>query len=198
MPRDGPSCRGSRAVSPVRTGLRPAARLGRAAVVCLALAAAPGGLAAQAVPDAREDLGRVTLLPLPRFVSIRAETANARRGPALDQRIDWVFMHRGLPVEVTAEYGQWRRVRDADGAGGWVHQSLLTGTRNVVVQGAAPVALRAGPQEDAAVRAMAEPGVIARLEGCEPGYCRITAGGLTGWVARGTIWGIGATEILAN
>ena len=87
----------------------------------------------------------MTNLPLPRFVSMRAESANARRGPKLDQRVDWEFVRRGLPLEVVAEYGQWRRVRDAEGDGGWVHHTLLSGVRTALVRGEAPVALRAGP-----------------------------------------------------
>ena len=136
----------------------------------------------------------MTNLPLPRFVSLRAEVANVRRGPSLDQRIDWEFVHRGMPLEITAEHGQWRRVRDADGATGWVHHTLLSGVRTAVVQGAAPVPLRAGPDEAAAVRAMAEPGAIARLEACEGGWCEIAAGGIEGWLPRGAIWGVGADE----
>lgn len=90
-------------------------------------------------------VGPVTNLPLPRFVSLRANEANARRGPSLDQRVDWEFLHRGLPLEVTAEYGQWRRVRDADGMGGWVHQALLSGARTALVTAPGAVPLRAGP-----------------------------------------------------
>ena len=96
---------------------------------------------------------------------MRAESANARRGPSLDQRVDWEFVRRGLPLEITAEYGQWRRVRDADGAGGWVHHTLLSGVRTALVRGEAPVPLRAGPTEAAAVRAMAEPGVVGAARG---------------------------------
>ena len=110
--------------------------------------------------------GPVTNLPLPRFVSMRAESANARRGPSLDQRVDWAFVRRGLPLEVVAEYGQWRRVRDAEGYGGWVHHTLLSGVRTALVTGEAPVPLLARPEEGAAVRAMAEPGVVGRLEAC--------------------------------
>ena len=109
--------------------------------------------------------GPVTNLPLPRFVSMRAESANARRGPSLDQRVDWEFVRRGLPLEVVAEYGQWRRVRDAEGYGGWVHHTLLSGVRTALVRGEAPVPLRAGPTEGAAVRAMAEPGVVGAAGG---------------------------------
>lgn len=152
------------------------------------------GAAAAAGPlDAR---GAVTNLPLPRFVSVRAETARARRGPGLDQRIDWEFVRRGLPLEVTGEYGQWRRVRDSEGQGGWVHHSLLSSLRTGLVRGEAPVALRAAASEGSAVRALAEPGVVVRLEACADGWCRIAAEGVDGWVPRVSLWGVGPDETL--
>ncbi len=164
-----------------------------AAAVGLVLLA---GMAAAAGPAPAPTRGPVTNLPLPRFVSMRAESANARRGPSLDQRVDWEFVHRGLPLEITAEYGQWRRVRDADGAGGWVHSALLSGVRTALVQGEAPVALRAGPTEQAVVRAMAEPGVVGQLKACREAWCEIATGGVEGWLPRGVIWGVGADETI--
>jgi SH3-like domain-containing protein len=153
-------------------------------------------LALTAGPAVAAERGPVTNLPLPRYVSMRAEKANARRGPSLDQRVDWEFVHRGMPLEIVAEYGQWRRVRDADGAGGWVHHSLLSGVRTVLVRADAPVPLRAGPAEGAAVRALAEPGVIGRLEACDGAWCEIAAGGVDGWVPRTALWGVGPDERL--
>jgi SH3-like domain-containing protein len=135
-------------------------------------------------------------LPLPRFVSLRADEANARRGPSLDQRVDWEFLHRGLPLEVTAEYGQWRRVQDADGMGGWVHHALLSGVRTALVTAAGPVALRAGPEAGAAVLAMAEPGAIGRIEECKGPWCEIAAGGVSGWLPREALWGVGPDETI--
>ena len=44
--------------------------------------------------------------------------------------------------------------------------------------------LRAGPTEAAAVRAMAEPGVVGRLEACRNDWCEIAAGGVEGWLPR--------------
>jgi SH3-like domain-containing protein len=163
----------------------------------LILAAALLASAAPTAPAAGEaPRGPVTNLPLPRFVSIRAETANARRGPGLDHRVDWAFVQRGLPLEVTAEYGHWRRVRDADGLGGWVHHTLLSGIRTVLVRGDAPVPLRSGPEEGAAVRALAEPGATARLERCEGDWCEIAAGRLAGWLPRAAVWGVGPDETI--
>ena len=99
------------------------------AVIWVLLAVGP--FAAWAEERAR---GPVTNLPLPRFVSAKAQEVNVRRGPGLTHRIDWVFRRRDMPLEITAEFGNWRRVRDKDGAGGWVHYSLLSGVRTVIVE----------------------------------------------------------------
>ncbi len=77
--------------------------------------------------------GPVTNLPMPRYVSLKAGEANARRGPSLSHKIDWVYKRRGVPLEIYAEYENWRRVRDYEGAGGWIHYSLLSGVRTVLI-----------------------------------------------------------------
>lgn len=184
----------------MRLGPREFPRTGRALALCLGVALGSGA-PAPAATDGPAELaaeaearGPVTNLPLPRYVSMRAASANARRGPALNQRIDWRFVRRGLPLEVTAEYGLWRRVRDAEGDGGWVHQSLLSGVRTVLVRSDRPVALRAGAGEDAPARALAEPGVVARLEACEGAWCRVAVGEIEGWLPRAALWGVGPDE----
>lgn len=138
--------------------------------------------------------GPVTSLPLPRYVSMRAESANARRGPSLDQRVDWEFLKRGLPLRITAEYGQWRRVEDADGLGGWVHQALLSGTRTGLVQGETAVGLRRKAGEAAGTVALLEPGVIVRIESCEGGWCAVTAGKFDGYLPQAVLWGVDPGE----
>lgn len=168
----------------------PRRRAALSAVLAIVLSAglAPAGLA-QAVEEP-EKRGAVTNLPLPRFVSIRADSANARRGPGLDHRVDWAFVRRNLPVEVTAEYGNWRRVRDADGLGGWVHHTLLSGVRTGLVTGAAAAAVRADPEPEARVRALAEPGAVLRIEECHSGWCDVNAAGLRGWIETSALWGV--------
>ena len=60
--------------------------------------------------------GTETRLPLPRFVSLKAERVNVRRGPSSEHQIAWVFTKKGLPVEIVAEFEQWRRIRDSEGS----------------------------------------------------------------------------------
>ncbi|WGW04474.1 SH3 domain-containing protein [Tropicibacter oceani] len=140
-----------------------------------------------------EDRGPVTNLPLPRFVSMKAQEGNARRGPSLTHRIDWVYTRRNMPLEITAEHGHWRRVRDRDGAGGWVHYSLLSGVRTVLVeQDMLQLHLRA--DNDSPVTAILELGVIAQLGSCDKTWCELTAGGYGGWAPKTALWGVGPDE----
>lgn len=139
-------------------------------------------------------IGPETGLPIPRFVSMKASEANIRRGPSMTHRVDWVFRHQGLPLIVTAEYGHWRRVIDRDGAGGWVHYAMLSGTRTVIVD-ADRVELRAKPNALAPIKAEAERGVIARLEDCADQWCEIRADGRKGWVHEADLWGVSLDKV---
>ncbi|MEP5762837.1 MAG: SH3 domain-containing protein [Litoreibacter sp.] len=138
--------------------------------------------------------GPVTNLPMPRFVSLKASEGNVRRGPSLSHRIDWVFRHRGMPLQVIAEYGHWRRVIDREGAGGWVHYTLISGARNVLVT-EPEVALRKFADPQASIAAFAETGVIARLGKCQNEWCKVTTGSAKGWVQRHEVWGILPNEV---
>ena len=138
--------------------------------------------------------GPVTNLPLPRYVSLKGGEGNARRGPSLSHRIDWVFRHPGMPLRVVAEFGHWRRVEDQDGAGGWVHYSLLSGVRTAIVM-TDMAELRARPDQNASVIARAEAGAIVRLHECNKGWCRVSGGGEKGWVAKTSLWGVDPDEI---
>ena len=143
---------------------------------------------------AMPERGAVTKLPIPRFVSMKAAEGNVRRGPSLSHRIDWVFKRRDMPLEITGEYGHWRRVRDRDGAGGWVHYSLLSGTRTVIVQ-QDMLDLHMRPDAKTPVNARLETGVVARLGECGPEWCRLSSGGFKGWAPKSALWGVKPDEL---
>lgn len=143
---------------------------------------------------AEQTRGPVTNLPLPRYVSIKAAEANVRRGPSLSHRVDWVFKKRNLPLEIVAEHGHWRRVRDIEGAGGWVHYSLLSGARYVQVT-ADMVDLHKKPLDSARVVARAERGALARLGSCDPLWCEVMSGRIRGWVPKDRLWGVLPDEL---
>ncbi|MEM7643003.1 MAG: SH3 domain-containing protein [Pseudomonadota bacterium] len=140
------------------------------------------------------EIGPVTSLPLPRYVSMKASEGYARRGPSSTHRIDWVFKRRHMPLRVVGEYGHWRRVQDRDGAGGWMHYSLLSGNRTVIVE-AERLALHRRPRPDAPVAAQLEPGVVAWLGECRAGWCQLEIDGIKGWAQTTALWGVAPDEV---
>ena len=70
---------------------------------------------------------------VPRFLSLKSDTANMRVGPGNEYPIAWVYKRKGLPLKVIAEYEVWRKVIDHDGTTGWMHTKLLTGRRTALI-----------------------------------------------------------------
>ena len=146
------------------------------------------------VPTLAAEIGTVTNLPIPRYVSLRSSRINVRRGPGLDYRKDWVFRRTGWPVKIVDEYGDWRRIVDKDDAGGWVFHAMLTGRRTVLITGDS-VFFRKTPRNTAPAVAQVEQGVVARLRRCEQEWCEVEKDSYRGWVPKADLWGVDETEV---
>ena len=137
--------------------------------------------AAWAVPAAAEAVKLSTGLPVPRFVTLKSKKVNLRVGPGQDYAVSWRYLKSGVPVEITQEYENWRRIRDADGAEGWVFHSLLSGDRSV--------SMRADGGDAGRVVAKLQPGVVVKLDKCNGEWCHAEAKDVEGWVNQAEIWG---------
>lgn len=135
--------------------------------------------------------GETSGLPLPRFASLRSDEVNVRTGPGVRYPIDWIYMAKELPVEIIAEFEAWRKIRDWQGTEGWVHQSMLSGSRMMVVVGS-PRSLRAEASDGADPVAILEPGVLGRLQQCPRNreFCKVQTGQVSGWLKRDEFWGV--------
>lgn len=134
-----------------------------------------------------------TGLPIPRFVSLKAEKVNVRRGPSSDHAVAWVFQRKGMPVEIVAEFENWRRIRDSDGEEGWILQNMLTGKRTAVVapwrrDQAMPLYSEASGKS--ALVAKVSAGVVSEVSSCTGEWCAIKAGGYDGWIEQAMLWGV--------
>ena len=145
------------------------------------------------------DVGVTTGLPLPRFVSIKARPANVRVGPGVDYPLKWTFVRRGLPVEIIAEFGNWRRIRDWQGEQGWMLGPFLSARRTALVapwSGAKPVSLRSDAATNASIVAVVQPNVLVRLVRCDGKWCKVVARSRQGYIRQSRLWGAYPGEIL--
>lgn len=154
-----------------------------------------------------KDVGSVTGLPLPRFVALKANETNLRRGPNLKYPIAWTYKVKGYPMEIVAEFENWRKLRDSDGEEGWVHESLVSGNRNVMIVANSYLKPKAEyeerkkellifryPDESSYPMARVELGNIAKVKKCELDWCKLKIDDYIGWVRKENLWGVYRNE----
>ena len=134
--------------------------------------------------------GVVSGLPLPRFVSLRSDTVYVRAGPGGRYPVKWEYQRRGYHLRVIQEFDTWRKIQDIEGAEGWVHQSLLSGNRHVLVETTDPVTMYKKPDDKSRPVAQIENGVVAKLNEFEDNWCNVSASGYKGWVLKTSLWGV--------
>jgi SH3-like domain-containing protein len=137
-------------------------------------------------------------LPVPRFVSLKTDDTNMRRGPGQRYPIEWVYKRRGLPVEVEREYDVWRYVRDPDGIEGWMHEVTLSERQHTFIVQGADATIRESPDDKAEPVAILKVGVIGRFRSCPAGsqWCEVEAGGYRGYLRRDQVWGLLPNQVI--
>jgi len=178
--------------------MTPARRLFLASLLA-AVTASGAASAADPATTGSIATGSISGLPVPRFVSLKPGKVNVRAGPTKDNDVTWVYTRAGLPVEVTAEFENWRRVRDWEGAEGWVYHSLLSGRRSAIVTPQAsakdaPLPLHADADGHSRVVARLQAGVLGMVTHCTGTWCRIAGDGYDGWIEQDRLWGVYPNE----
>jgi SH3-like domain-containing protein len=151
------------------------------------------GLVLTARAAVADPIGPVTKLPLPRFASLKTDRVNLREGPSKDHATKWVYERAGLPVEITAEFEIWRKVRDSEGVEGWVLHSLLSGRRTALVtpnKKGENSKLYARASALADLAATLQSGVIVNVRRCDGAWCLVDGDGFKGYIEQEKLWGV--------
>ena len=108
-----------------------------------------------------------------------------------------MFQRPGLPVEITAEFEIWRRVRDSEGAEGWVLHSLLSGRRTALVapgKKGQTYKMFTRPTAIAEIAATLQSGVIVNVRSCDGAWCLVDGEGFKGYIEQVALWGVYPNE----
>ncbi len=133
--------------------------------------------------------------PVPRFVSLKADEVNVRVGPGRQYPLKWTYVVAGVPVKIIAEWDNWRKIRDWEGQEGWVHSALLSTKRTIIVTGEKRTLYRRADSASPPVVRL-RPGIIAEVEDCIDGWCRVEVRNYRGWLKRGDFWGVAPDELI--
>jgi SH3-like domain-containing protein len=132
-----------------------------------------------------------------RFVAMRADKVNARSGPNIRYPIEWIYQQQNHPVEIIAEYEQWRKIKDHEGTISWVRRNLLTNTRYALVAESGENNIYEKESLNSDVVARAESGVVGKIKKCTQTFCYLEfEDDIKGWMPRSVLYGIKKGEEL--
>jgi len=137
-----------------------------------------------------------------------------RVGPGRDYQVQWLYIRKGLPMEIIQEFGNWRKVRDPNGNEGWMLHSLLSGKRAAIITPweipakkstaiSPTIVMYESRSDKSRMLARIEAGTLALIEKCEDDWCTLLLKGrdnfeISGYVKQALLWGVYPDETIDN
>ena len=140
------------------------------------------------------EVGKITGLDIPRFVSLKSDDVNLRVGPSVNYPIELNYVQKNLPVEIIDEFDVWRKVKDHHKNIGWLHKSLIKGDRFVLTinkNKKKNIYKRPNGQ----IIGQVSINNIFSLKSCLTNWCLVSNKDIKGWVSKDFIWGVYKYEI---
>ena len=142
------------------------------------------------------EIGKETGLEIPRYISLKSNDANIRVGPSKNYPIEIKYIKKNYPLKVLEEYEDWRKVEDFQKNFGWIHKSLISGTRTGIILSNEKKTIKLLNTLNGNVIGEIGSGNIVFLEKCKIDWCLVSFGNYRGWIDKKNIWGIKEKEII--
>ena len=142
------------------------------------------------------EIGKETGLEIPRYISLKSNDANIRVGPSKNYPIEIKFIKKNYPLKVLEEYEDWRKVEDFQKNFGWIHKSLISGTRTGIILSNENKTIKLLNTLNGNVIGEIGSGNIVFLEKCKIDWCLVSFGDYRGWIDKKNIWGVKEKEII--
>ena len=142
------------------------------------------------------DVGKETGLEIPRYVSLKSNDANIRVGPSTNYPITIKYIQKNYPLKILEEYDDWRKIEDLTKNNGWIHKSLISGTRTGIVLSNDNKTIKLLNTLDGDIIGEIGKGNIVFLEKCKIDWCLVSFGDYRGWIDKKNIWGVKEKEII--
>jgi len=134
-------------------------------------------------------------LPVPRFVSLKAQEANVRTGPGMQYPKQWVLVKKYIPLEIISEYQDWKKIRDIQGDEGWIHKAMLSGRRTAIVRKNSTQVFSKSNISSKKLASL-ENGVVVKVKKCDLEFCKISVSDIDGYISQKSVWGVYTNEIV--
>ncbi len=129
-------------------------------------------------------------LKVPRMASLKKSLTYVRTGPGKEFPIKSEINQKGYPVEIIAEFNNWRKVKTRSNLSGWIHTQLLSSFKTGLI--VSNTLLKKRPLDSSKDLAKLLPDLLINVKKCKINWCYIEViknKNFFGWVKIKNIWG---------
>ena len=129
-------------------------------------------------------------LKIPRMVSLKNSLTYMRSGPGKEFPVKFELKQKGYPLQVVAEFNNWRKVVTFSKISGWVHTQLLSSLRTGLIT--KTTFLKRTPSNSSNSLAKLLPNLLINVKKCQKKWCKVEIvkkKKFIGWVQKETVWG---------
>ena len=129
-------------------------------------------------------------LIIPRMVSLKKVPVYMRTGPGLEYPIKYEYIKANYPMNIIAEFNNWRKVDTINDIKGWIHTSLLSSFKTGLIL--ETTILKKTPFDKSRSVAKLLPNLLVEIKECKKNWCKVLIiknKSYTGWVKKKLIWG---------
>ena len=129
-------------------------------------------------------------LKIPRMASLKKSLTYVRTGPGKEFPIKSEINQKGYPVEIIAEFNNWRKIKTRSNLSGWIHTQLLSSFKTGLI--VSNTLLKKRPLDSSKDLAKLLPDLLINIKKCKKEWCYIEViknKNFFGWVKIKNIWG---------
>ena len=129
-------------------------------------------------------------LKIPRMASLKKSLTYVRTGPGKEFPIKSEINQKGYPVEIIAEFNNWRKVKTRSNLSGWIHTQLLSSFKTGLI--VSNTLLKKRPLDSSKDLAKLLPDLLIKIKKCKLTWCYVEViknENFFGWVKMKNIWG---------
>ncbi len=123
-----------------------------------------------------------------KFLTLKNSEVNLRQGPSFEYPIKLIYKKKYLPVIILDKSEIWRKIKDFENNSGWIHISQLSKKKSAININNNSILYKRNTIYSKPM-AKLESGRLVLIKKCKKNWCKISTGGLVGWINKSSLWG---------
>ena len=123
-----------------------------------------------------------------KMLTTKFNEVNVRNGPGISHLKIFKILKKGYPLQITDNFGNWKKILDVDGNSGWISNTQLSNKKHIIINKNQAYIYKF-PLQNSKKIALVKGKKVLAIDRCNVDWCFINDKQIKGWVMKKMIWG---------